>query len=323
MSYTGWTNTDWLEGTYSTSSYDEPISLVMWTKLTAAQWADTSIYRYGFAFTAETATEENTFSLGTGINADTVFARQYGATSNAADVAFTDGRFDDIWVPIIGTFSNDNPGGPRRVYIENSQTTGVQGSTFNVALGSTPIVWVGRRVGSTLTYHGLIAEVAIFDKVLTTAEIDTLQTGIGQGIPPIMAAPQNCIGYWPLKNDQSSHADQAYRNTGAPTLTATGSPTYSSDHPIMSALPSVKCILTERNGTRQQSLTSLKWAWFDETDPQNFNAPVNVGTIETTDANGLIEVDIPGTTLTQGQEGCLAVMTSDNVDMGLYKLMIL
>lgn len=87
-------------------------------------------------------------------------------------------------------------------------------------------------------------------------------------------------------------------------------------------MPTVKCVLTERNGSLRSSLTSLSWAWFDETDPQNFTAPTDTGTAETTDASGIIEITLTGTSLTSGQEGCLALMTSDNVDMGLFKLMV-
>lgn len=84
----------------------------------------------------------------------------------------------------------------------------------------------------------------------------------------------------------------------------------------------VKCKLADRAGNLQQSLTSLSWAWFDNTDPQNFVAPTDTGTTEVTDPNGIIEITLTGTSLVSGQEGCLALMTSDNVDMGLYKLKV-
>ncbi len=85
-------------------------------------------------------------------------------------------------------------------------------------------------------------------------------------------------------------------------------------------MPTAKIVLAERDGTIRQNLTSLKWAWFDDTDPQNFTSPTDTGTTETTDTSGLIEVTLTGTSLTAGQEGCLAIMTNDNIDMGLYRV---
>ena len=48
-------------------------------------------------------------------------------------------------------------------------------------------------------------------------------------------------------------------------------------------MATVKCQLAQRDGTIQQNLTSIKWAWFDQTDPQNFTAPTDTGTTEVTD----------------------------------------
>ena len=87
-------------------------------------------------------------------------------------------------------------------------------------------------------------------------------------------------------------------------------------------MATVKCQLAQRDGTIHQNLTSISWAWFDQTDPQNFTAPTDTGTTETTDVNGFIEVTLTSTSLTVGQLGCLALMSSDNVDMGLYKLVV-
>ena len=87
-------------------------------------------------------------------------------------------------------------------------------------------------------------------------------------------------------------------------------------------MSTVRLTLAERTGTRRESLTNIKWAWFDQTDPQNFTAPTDTGTTETTDATGLIEVTLSGSALAVGQQGCLALMTSDNVDSGLYRLTV-
>lgn len=80
--------------------------------------------------------------------------------------------------------------------------------------------------------------------------------------------------------------------------------------------------LRRRDGTAQKDLTNIKWAWFDQTDPNSFTAPAVTGTTETTNAQADIVVDVTGTSLTAGQFGCLALMSSDNVYTGIYRLEI-
>ena len=87
-------------------------------------------------------------------------------------------------------------------------------------------------------------------------------------------------------------------------------------------MATVKLILTERSSVLRQNLTSIKWAWFDQTAPNNFVTPTDTGTTETTDTGGSIEITLTGTSLTPGQYGCLALSTSDDVDLGLYRLRV-
>jgi len=85
-------------------------------------------------------------------------------------------------------------------------------------------------------------------------------------------------------------------------------------------MATVNINLRKRDGTPQKDLTSIKWAWFDQTDPNSFTAPAVTGTTETTDTLGDIVVDITGTALSIGQFGCLALMSSDNTYTGIYRL---
>lgn len=87
-------------------------------------------------------------------------------------------------------------------------------------------------------------------------------------------------------------------------------------------MATVKLILTERTSTLRANLTNLKWAWFDQTAPNNFTTPTDTGTTETTDVSGVIEISLTGTSLVAGQYGCLALSTSDDVDLGLYRLRV-
>ena len=87
-------------------------------------------------------------------------------------------------------------------------------------------------------------------------------------------------------------------------------------------MATVRLLLAERDGTNRQNLTSIKWAWFDQTAPNNFVTPTDTGTAETTNIDGLIEITLSGTSLVAGQDGCLALSTSDDVDLGLYRLRV-
>ena len=87
-------------------------------------------------------------------------------------------------------------------------------------------------------------------------------------------------------------------------------------------MATVKLLLADRDGIPRASLSALKWAWFDQTAPNSFVTPTDSGAIEVTDANAILEITLTGTALTPGQYGCLALSTSDDVDLGLYKLVV-
>jgi hypothetical protein len=61
--------------------------------------------------------------------------------------------------------------------------------------------------------------------------------------------------------------------------------------PTVDPSPGVRITLT---GTGVASLTGLKWAYFAEPDPANWNAPTAQGSTGTTDASGVFEVDLDG-----------------------------
>ena len=87
-------------------------------------------------------------------------------------------------------------------------------------------------------------------------------------------------------------------------------------------MATVSILLTQRDGTRRADMTSIKWAWFDQTTPNTFAAPTDTGSAEITDAFGVLEITLVSSTLVAGQYGCLALSTSDGIDTGLYKLKV-
>lgn len=76
-------------------------------------------------------------------------------------------------------------------------------------------------------------------------------------------------------------------------------------------IPSITLTLTTNGTTPAASLSSLKWAWFDQVTPDLFSAPTDKGAIETTDGSGVLSISIPNSTKTSGQVGWLIVTDSD------------
>lgn len=80
---------------------------------------------------------------------------------------------------------------------------------------------------------------------------------------------------------------------------------------LVSNTRTVTITLVTAANAAEANLSSLKWAWFDQVTPNLFAAPTDVGTAETTDANGVLTIPLPNTTKTAGQVGWLIVTNSD------------
>lgn len=61
------------------------------------------------------------------------------------------------------------------------------------------------------------------------------------------------------------------------------------------------------------NVTGLRWAFFDQSAPNALAAPVVTGTGESTDASGVLEIDVIGTSLNVGDTGYLVTDTSAGV----------
>lgn len=72
----------------------------------------------------------------------------------------------------------------------------------------------------------------------------------------------------------------------------------------------VTVTLVNESGSAQASLSSLKWAWFDQVTPDLALAPTCSGTTETTNGSGVLTIPIQ-TSLGTGDVGWLIVTNSD------------
>lgn len=73
----------------------------------------------------------------------------------------------------------------------------------------------------------------------------------------------------------------------------------------------VSITLQNAAGAVQQSLTGLRWAFFDDVTPDTLVAPTDQGTGETTDGSGVLTVTLTNSALTNGQTGYLIVSDTD------------
>ena len=85
----------------------------------------------------------------------------------------------------------------------------------------------------------------------------------------------------------------------------------------------VNLLLTDRAGTRHLNLTNIQWAWFDTVTVNSLSSPVLSGTVETTDAQGVISVDVSSSTLNGGDFGLLILLDSTDIYTGVYKLKVI
>jgi hypothetical protein len=89
--------------------------------------------------------------------------------------------------------------------------------------------------------------------------------------------------------------------------------------PVEPSAPTVTISLVNETGTPFASLSSLKWAFFDEASPELLTAPVAKGAAESTDASGNLVIDVTGTSHTAGGIGWLVLSTSDGNPSGTYR----
>lgn len=213
------------------STFTYPFTVVAWIKKDATQWAAGGadyVFCLGQDFTAD---DDYIRAFTTADN----FAgtRVWSGSTSSAQEAFTDGTFDDIWVPVVQVVEAEDDG---RVYVENFSR---EGTDINSRpLSALDSFRVGRLMTSFGGFEGLIGDMAVFDKALVESEIDAIQSAPETGPPLSTIAPSNCLAYWSTVDSAASYADLG--DNGGPTLVKNGtSPAYDSDHHIIIEITSV------------------------------------------------------------------------------------
>lgn len=218
MSYLFDGSNDKLTGTF-TGSYQDPITLALWVKVTAHPAAIDALVFLG----ANAASTIDSYALRTE-STDDLWACRSEDVAGVGNVATVSALADGAWTPIIGRVTTD---GLRDIFVGSSTTTGTSGATRTVA-NALKYISVGENLAGGADFAGRIAEVSIWNKALTTGEIDRYC----RGEPPSGIAAANLVGYWALSADNATQANEGTDAGGD--LTVTGA-VHDADHPSLSS----------------------------------------------------------------------------------------
>jgi hypothetical protein len=235
VSYDILANYDKLTGDFGAGNgpAPHPLSIVAWMKKTTAQWADSQAgVVCGLSGSTTAWWDTQDMSVAATPN-NVIWSRSWDndGDSNQAGNSIV-GIAEDVWMVFVAVHESASS---RKIYIKDSSDVGTESSTTTFDETDYRYIAVGGRPNNDFNYiRGKVAEVAVFDKVLSTDEIDKLWISAETGVPPNSIAPNDCIGYWPLDTDQANHADQS--GNGGPTLAVQSDAPFSSDHPTIQSI---------------------------------------------------------------------------------------
>lgn len=139
-----------------------------------------------------------------------------------------------------------------------------------------------------------------------TTGTDTGFNAIHAAIAAVAASNSNVFGIADMNGAFSSSIHYAT----APEIAIIADRAYAAMVPTVVAATTVTITLQSRAGVNRSNLTGLKWAFFDQM-PGSFTAPVVQGAVETTDASGVLVLNITGTTLLPSAVGWLTITNSN------------
>lgn len=108
--------------------------------------------------------------------------------------------------------------------------------------------------------------------------------------------------------EDALHSDENAQAIWASAVIAAASQIIALEKPT--ATKTVTINLVNASNVAQTGLSGLKWAWFDQNQPQSFMQPTDSGAAETTDGSGVLTITIH-TNLSSGSVGWLDVTNSD------------
>ena len=228
MSYLFDASTERLNGTFSTAR-TEPITIFVWIK--KQDWSGGSEGIIQLSQDSLDRSPSIGMQLSSTVDAFQGFARDTSDTGSFMTEGVTTDSANATWWPIWMTVTSDTS---RALYETDSTQVDTDVTSIDIGTALDEIMIGNRNTGSNGHASGnvcYIAEVCIWDKVLSSSEMDQLcpgGAGSEAGPVPSTIASANVIGYWTLRNDGNGLTNQG-SDTGGD-LTATGA-TANSDHP--------------------------------------------------------------------------------------------
>jgi hypothetical protein len=232
---------DSLRGQMGTTYTAAPITLACFIKIANHPVAADCFMEFG----ETSASEDHSNFIRTALADDSWEAvSDAGATSGTATVAsvnidsasiLTTYNATSGWAGIVGVYTTDSL---RDLYIGSIVNTAQNTSTR--AVNALSYLSCGENLPGNQDFTGLMAEVAIWNAALTTAQVAAYQNGV----PASQIAPANLIGYWPLSVSNATQTNEGVDTSGD--LVVTGA-VFSSDHPTMAPVNGPTLIVTRSN----------------------------------------------------------------------------
>ena len=206
-----------LAGTMASTYASDGVTLACFVKVTAHPIAVDFLFGFGNIVN----NDDNGYRIRTLGTDDTWQASRdsnAGVLANASVVT----NIDNVWSGIVATYTNSSL---RNIYVGALANT-AQNTTTGVVDNLLQFVRAGKSFDDSDGFTGRLAELAIWNNVMSSANITSYMSGaIASGI-----SPANLIGYWPLSASGATQANLG-TDTGG-TLTVT-SAVFDSDHPII------------------------------------------------------------------------------------------
>lgn len=212
MSYLFDSSADELVGTFS-STYADPVTLACFVKM--PNHSITSDYAVSLGNSSSSI--DQSYCVQTNSVDDQWLAVSRTTTNTNANVTL---NIDNIWVGIVGVFTNDSL---RDLYIQSISNTG-QGTGTRAVADVLQFIAIGRSLAGTGALAANIAEIAIWNSALSVGNVTSYLAGTAAS----SIAAASLIGYWPL-----SAADLTNQGTDAGGDLTANSATFDADHPII------------------------------------------------------------------------------------------
>jgi hypothetical protein len=214
---------DNLTGTF-TSTYGDPLTLAVFVKVTTHPVSSDGFLSIGNS----SVSQDQSYSIGTGPTDDQWLG--IARTTTSAEASLLSVNVDAVWAGVVGVFTNT---ALRDIYVQTISQT-AQNTLTRAVTDAVQFIRVGEWLDGNRDFTGRLAELAVWNSALSTADITSYLAGTAaSGI-----AAANLIGYWPLSAD-------SLLNLGTDTdgdLTATGNAVFDADHPTISGLAPIRLI---------------------------------------------------------------------------------